>query len=154
LPILGEKMKLKITHNTVFHDLTRTYSTLERISILEFKNRLKYSFNGEDLEEVIRVETEMKRSFVHFKIHTASGIHKAQAKLGYINDHSISIDHAHQWYGYRSVEDFIKDFLASTNDDFRILKQYRYQLLKKEKQMKEVTQVLDRVSMKHPEFFL
>ncbi len=147
-------MKLKNTSKTIFHDTNRSYSSPLKITGADIKKKLNYFFNGTNIEEVISVSLETKTSLLHITVTTASGVYIGKARLGWAGGLSIGRHYDHPFYGYETIEHFIHDFKASTDDDFRILENYKKQLAKKEKQMKEASEVIHAVSQKHPEYFL
>ena len=147
-------MRIKSPNNTVYRKLAPT----EDLSIGDFRRRFKWFFTGESFEKVVRLSVEEKETMYWIDVTTENGDYlvKARKPWGFGN----GIKYVIESYGdkpvmaYETPEDFVKDFKASTDDDYRILEQYRKAFERKSKQMETETRIKEVISMEYPEFFL
>ncbi len=150
-------MRIKEPTCTVFNE--KRYN--RDIKIENLIKNAKYYFQpsgkniSTDLEVIKSVSLERKTSLYWVTIVTNQGTHIE--KINYNRgDHSQLCIYNYDKTPliYKTREGFIKDFLDSTNDQFRILNQYKKSLAKKEKEMESILIVQENLQKINPEFWL
>jgi hypothetical protein len=154
-------MRIKEPKNNLYRKYQRKLGPSWTFTLNDYKEKFKWFFTGENLEKVQCIEIIEKQTLYwvtvttitengerpyKIKIRKPWGDNKPKSVIEGYDDTPVM--------SYETVEDFMEDFVASTEKDFQILETYRKNLKKKEKQIEEEIKIRDNIQTKYPEFFL
>ncbi len=150
-------MRLKYCENTILRKNNSQHR--KTIEFKDFLKKFNHFFTGQDLEEVLNVESVMKHTFYYLTVTTKSGDYEIKLRKDWDSaankSTKISLFYGDKiTYCYETLGDFACDFQKSSEDDLRILAKYEKQLLNKQKEMSTTTKVLKTIQSQIPEFFL